>query len=55
LGCDLSPAPLEPEAGERIEIVRMSLDDALAACADGRIDDAVTAIALLRAARVLRG
>jgi 8-oxo-dGTP pyrophosphatase MutT (NUDIX family) len=55
LGRDLSPAPLAPEENELIEIVRMPFDDALAACADGRIDDAVTAIALLRAARVLRG
>ena len=29
-------------------------DDAVAACADGRIDDAVSAIALLRAERRLR-
>ncbi len=54
LGRDLSPAPLAPEENELIQIVRMPFDDALAACADGRIDDAVTAIALLRAARVLR-
>jgi 8-oxo-dGTP pyrophosphatase MutT (NUDIX family) len=53
LGAGLTPAPLAPEAVECIEIVRMRLDDALAACADGRIGDAVTAIALLRARRVL--
>jgi 8-oxo-dGTP pyrophosphatase MutT (NUDIX family) len=53
LGTQLSAAPLEPEAVERIEVVRMRLDDALAACADGRIDDAVTTIALLRATRAL--
>ena len=54
LGIGLSPAPLAPEAVERIEVVRMRLDDALEACADGRIDDAVTTIALLRAKRALR-
>jgi hypothetical protein len=49
LGTGLSPAPLAPEEVERIDVVRMPLADALEACADGRIDDAVTAIALLRA------
>jgi 8-oxo-dGTP pyrophosphatase MutT (NUDIX family) len=49
LGRDLRPAPLPPEAVERIEIVRMPLANALEACARGDIDDAVTAIALLRA------
>jgi 8-oxo-dGTP pyrophosphatase MutT (NUDIX family) len=53
LAAGLSPAPLPPEAVERIEIVRMRFDDALAACADGRIDDAITALALLRARSVL--
>jgi 8-oxo-dGTP pyrophosphatase MutT (NUDIX family) len=53
LANDLEPAPLAPEAVERIDVVRMPLDDALAACADGRIGDAVTAIALLRARRAL--
>ena len=54
LGLDLAPAPLAPEEVERIDVVRMRLDDALAACAGGRIDDAVTAIALLRAQHALR-
>lgn len=53
LGTELTPAPLAPEAVERIDVVRMPFDDALEACADGRIDDAVTTIALLRARRVL--
>ena len=53
LGTELTPAPLAPEAVERIEVVRMRFGDALAACADGRIDDAVTAIALLRAHHAL--
>jgi 8-oxo-dGTP pyrophosphatase MutT (NUDIX family) len=49
----LTPSPLPPEAVERIDVVRMPFADALEACADGRIDDAVTAIALLRARYVL--
>jgi 8-oxo-dGTP pyrophosphatase MutT (NUDIX family) len=53
LGTDLSAAPLAPEEVERIDVVRMRFDDALDACADGRIDDAVTALALLRAHRAL--
>lgn len=53
LGTGLTPAPLEPEAVEHIDVVRMRFADALDACADGRIDDAVTAIALLRARRAL--
>lgn len=53
LATDLTPAPLSPEAVERIDVVRMPFGDALAACADGRIDDAVTAIALLRASAAL--
>ena len=53
LGAGLTAAPLAPEAVERIDVVRMPFADALNACADGRIDDAVTAIALLRAQRML--
>jgi len=53
LGTGLTPAPLAPEAVERIDVVRMRFSEALAACADGRIGDAVTAIALLRAKRML--
>ena len=53
LGTGLTPAPLAPEAVERIDVVRMRFGDALGACADGRIDDAVTTIALLRAQRAL--
>lgn len=52
LGEHLTPAPLPPEAVERIDVVRMPFADALDACADGRIADAVTAIALLRARHV---
>jgi 8-oxo-dGTP pyrophosphatase MutT (NUDIX family) len=53
LGTGLAPAPRAPEAVERIEVVRMRFADALDACVGGRIDDAVTAIALLRAQRAL--
>jgi 8-oxo-dGTP pyrophosphatase MutT (NUDIX family) len=53
LGEELMPAPLPPEAVERIDVIRMPFADALEACADGRIDDAVTAIALLRARHFL--
>ncbi len=53
LGTGLTASPLATEDVERIDVVRMRFDDALAACADGRIDDAVTAIALLRARRFL--
>jgi 8-oxo-dGTP pyrophosphatase MutT (NUDIX family) len=50
---DLHAAPLTPEAVERIDVVRMPLGHALAACIDGTIRDAVTAIALLRASRAI--
>ena len=53
LGAELTAAPLPPEEVERIEIVRMRFDDALTACEDGRIDDAITALALLRARGLL--
>ncbi len=54
LARDLVPAPPAPEEVERIDVVRLPLRDALAACADGRIDDAVTALALLRACRFMQ-
>ena len=54
LATGLTPAPLAPEPVERIEVVRMRFADALDACVDGRIDDALTAIALLRAQRFLQ-
>ncbi len=53
LGTGLTPAPLAPEDVERIDVVRMPFVDALDACADGRINDAITAIALFRAHRAL--
>jgi 8-oxo-dGTP pyrophosphatase MutT (NUDIX family) len=53
LGEGLAPARLPPEAVERIEVVRMRFAEALEACVDGRIDDAVTAMALIRARAIL--
>jgi 8-oxo-dGTP pyrophosphatase MutT (NUDIX family) len=53
LAQDVTPAPLPPEDVERIDVVRMRFEDALEACADGRIDDALTALALLRARTLL--
>jgi 8-oxo-dGTP pyrophosphatase MutT (NUDIX family) len=38
----------DPEAVEQIQGVRMTLEDAYAATCDGRIDDAVTIVALAR-------
>lgn len=52
LARDLSAAPHAPEDVEQIELVAMRFDDALEACADGRIADSITAIALLRAHRL---
>ena len=53
LARDLTPAPTELEEVETIEAVRMPFARALAAVASGEIDDAVTALALLRAALLL--
>jgi 8-oxo-dGTP pyrophosphatase MutT (NUDIX family) len=53
LGVGLTQAPLPPEAVESIDVVRMPFADALEACVDGRIDDAVSALALLRAKSAL--
>jgi ADP-ribose pyrophosphatase len=54
LARDLTPVPQRLDEDERVEVVRMKLDDALAAVESGEIDDAKTVVALLRAAR-LRG
>jgi hypothetical protein len=40
--------PPRPDEDERIEPVRVTLEEALAAVDDGTIDDAKTVIALLR-------
>lgn len=53
LARQLMPVRAEPEAVETIVPVRMPLDAALDAVVRGEIDDAVTALALLRAKRAL--
>lgn len=53
LARELTPAPADPEANETIVAVRMPFDRALEAVLNGEIDDAVTALALMRVARVL--
>ena len=45
----LSPSPAQPDDDEYIEVVRVSGDDALAMCRDGRITDAKTLVGLLLA------
>lgn len=46
---DLSPTAQHLDEGEFLDVVRMPLADALAACRDGRIIDAKTALALFLA------
>jgi NTP pyrophosphohydrolases including oxidative damage repair enzymes len=53
LALDLREAPETPDEDEFVEIVSMSLADALDACSDGRIVDAKTIAALGLAARLL--
>jgi 8-oxo-dGTP pyrophosphatase MutT (NUDIX family) len=53
LARDLTHVPTELERVESIEVVRIPFLVALDAVASGEIDDAITAIALLRAARAL--
>jgi ADP-ribose pyrophosphatase len=53
LARDLIRDPAPPEDVESIEVVRMPLEDMLDACAAGEMDDALTALALLRARRYL--
>lgn len=50
LATDLTPVPPRPDEDERIEVVRMPFDEALARIDDGEIDDAKTVVALLRTA-----
>ena len=51
LARELTVVPQRLEEDERVEIVRMSLDEALAAVDRGEIDDGKTVVALLRYAR----
>lgn len=49
---DLTPVPVDLEDIESIEAVRMPFSAALAAVHDGTISDAITALALMRAANL---
>ncbi len=46
----LSPVPPRPDEDERIEVVRVTFDDALAMVDSGEIEDSKTIVALLRTA-----
>jgi ADP-ribose pyrophosphatase len=48
LATGLVPTSQSLDEDERVEIIRMTMDEALAAVDDGRIDDAKTVIAILR-------
>jgi ADP-ribose pyrophosphatase len=50
LATGLTPAPTALEAAEVLEVHWLPLDEALARCLDGRIEDSKTCIGLLRAA-----
>ena len=43
----LQPAKRQPDLDENLQTVRMTLEDAVAACSDGRLSDAKTITALL--------
>lgn len=43
----LQPAKQQPDPDENLQTVRMTLEDAVAACSDGRLNDAKTITALL--------
>jgi len=48
LARDLTPVAQRLEEDERVEVVRLTLDDALTALGTGEIDDAKTVVAILR-------
>ena len=50
LATDLTPVPPRPDEDERIEVVKMPFEEALARIDGGEIDDAKTIVALLRTA-----
>ena len=50
---DLTEGETHPDEGEFIEVKKYKLEEALKMCDEGKIDDAKTAILLLRAARIL--
>jgi 8-oxo-dGTP pyrophosphatase MutT (NUDIX family) len=49
LATELEHGPAAPEPSERLKLLRAQFDEALARAADGRISDALTVAALLRA------
>ena len=49
LATDLTEVPARPDEDERIEVVRMPFDEAVAKIDGGEIEDAKTIVALLRA------
>jgi len=53
LAQDLQPDALPPDQDEDLEVVRMSLDECLAAVASGEIEDAKTMLGLLMAQQAL--
>lgn len=53
VGLDLTESPLEADEDERIEVVRLTLTEALAAIDRGEINDAKSVIGVLRYARGL--
>ena len=53
LATGLAPAPTALEAAEVLEVHWLPLDEALARCLDGRVEDSKTCIGLLRAAAQL--
>ncbi|MBL8045261.1 MAG: NUDIX hydrolase [Anaerolineales bacterium] len=53
LATELSPAPLPPDADEQIEVVKLTVAEALAAVDNGDVRDAKSLAALLAASRRL--
>lgn len=55
LARDLRPGSIHRDPFEELEVIRMPLDEAVAAVDDGRIVHEASALALLQAWRVIRG
>ena len=53
LATDLSPAPLLPDVDEEIEVAPLPLPDLIQMALDGRLKDAKSVVAILRAAAYL--
>lgn len=50
---DLTEGETHPDEGEYVEVKKFRFEEALKMCDEGKIDDAKTAVLLLRAARIL--